>query len=104
MLADRRTCSIRDTDPACLGRASRRGREPAIPRIAGCAKRWSRLRKLRRAAAPDGVATIDICHTYVTLYDMASTKIVQARIDDKTARLLAQLRRRTGLSYSELLR
>jgi hypothetical protein len=35
---------------------------------------------------------------------MASTKIVQARIDDKTARLLARLRRRTGLSDSDLVR
>jgi len=35
---------------------------------------------------------------------MASTKIVQARLDEKTVRLLARLRRQTGLSDSDLVR
>ena len=35
---------------------------------------------------------------------MAATKIIQARIDDKTARLLSRLRRQTGLSDSDLVR
>ncbi|MEO6772662.1 MAG: hypothetical protein ABI467_06520 [Kofleriaceae bacterium] len=35
---------------------------------------------------------------------MASTKIVQARLDAKTARLLGRLRRTTGMSDSDLVR
>jgi hypothetical protein len=36
------------------------------------------------------------------LYDMS--RIVQARIDERTERVLADLRRRTGLTDSELVR
>jgi hypothetical protein len=35
---------------------------------------------------------------------MATSRIVQARIDAKTARLLARLRKQTGLTDSELVR
>lgn len=45
---------------------------------------------------------LDACHTNGNVYDMA--RIVQARIDAATERKLGQLRRRTGMSDSQLVR
>jgi hypothetical protein len=48
------------------------------------------------------LGAIDSCHTIAIVYDM--NRMVQARLDAKTERLLVRLRRQTGANDSEIVR
>jgi hypothetical protein len=63
----------------------------------------ARLHANATAALPALTSAELVIHA-TALYDSGMSRVVQARLDPETLDLLTRLRRRTGLSDSELLR